>query len=215
MKNDSCTEELFLKDAERHVMTVIRDDGINRHIRFKRPDSGAYWFDLITWPGSLCIDGDCGTYVFRRMDDMFQFFRTDRDYALRNGKALAINLGYWSEKLTSIAQRGVTEFSEDLFREAVKDEFDQWVESEEPSEANKALLWEQLEDDVLSYVSDSEHDAIRSAMDFSNESLGFQMHDFYEHDCREYTFHFIWCCYAIAWGVKTYDEAAVRKAEAA
>lgn len=214
MRSYACTEDIFLKDVERHTMIVLRDDGVNRHIRFKRPDSSAYWFDLITWPGTLCIDGDCGTYVFRRLEDMFKFFRTDRDYALRNGKALGINLGYWSEKLVSTAKRGVTEFSEDRFREAVKDEFDQWVESQEPSKADKASLWEQIEDDVLSYIDDGEHDAIRSAMEFSNESLGFEMADFYEHDCREYTFHFIWCCYAIAWGVKTYDEAA-EKAEAA
>lgn len=211
MRNYACTEELFLEDVTRHGMTVLRDDGVHRHIRFKRPDGSAYWFDLITWPGTLCIDGDCGTYVFRRMDDMFQFFRTDQDYASRNGKTLGINLGYWSEKLVSKSKRGVTEFSEERFKDAVKDEFDQWVESEEPSDADKAELWEEIEDNVLSYVEDGEHDAIRAAMSFSNETLGFEMADFYEHDCREYTYHFIWCCYAIAWGVKTYDAAAAGK----
>ena len=76
MKDYACTEARFLGDVDWHVMTVLRDDGVHRHIRLKRPDSGSYWFDLITWPGTLCIDGDCGTYVFRRLEDMFQFFRT-------------------------------------------------------------------------------------------------------------------------------------------
>ena len=216
MKNNSCTEDIFLKDAERHVMTVIRDDGINRHIRFRRHDSSAYWFDLITWPGSLCIDGDYGTYVFRRMDDMFQFFRTDQD-RLRNGATLGINPGYWGEKLQAIANHGgYEEFSESLFRDAVKSEFDAWIESEEPSNETKARIWEELKDRVLSCVDDGEHDAVRAAMDFEpdDSEVLFEMRDFYEHRLKDYTFHFIWCCYAIAWGVKTYDEAA-EKAEAA
>jgi hypothetical protein len=209
MRQHACTEHQFLKDVTQHVMTVIRDDGVNRHIRFKRPDSSTYWFDLITWPGTLCIDGDCGTYVFRRLEDMFQFFRTDRDW-LRDGATLGINPGYWGEKLQAKASYGgYMEFSERLFREAVKSEFDAWVESEEPSDKIKDQIWEELEDRVLSYVNDGAHDAVRAAMDFEPDDgeVLFEMRDFYDHRLDDYTFHFIWCCYAIAWGVKTYDEA--------
>ena len=59
------TEQEFLNDVRGHAMTILRDDGVHRHLRFKKPGSGTYWFDLITWPGTLCIDGDMGTYVFR------------------------------------------------------------------------------------------------------------------------------------------------------
>lgn len=52
MNNRACTEQDFLKDVREHEMIVIRDDGVNRHIRFKRPQEGAYWFDIITWPGT-------------------------------------------------------------------------------------------------------------------------------------------------------------------
>lgn len=216
MRQHACTEEQFLKDVERHTMTVIRDDGVHRHIRFKHPDSGSYWFDLITWPGTLCIDGDCGTYVFRRLEDMFQFFRTDRDW-LRDGKTLGINPSYWGEKLQSTATYGgYKEFSESLFCDAVKSEFDAWIESEEPSNETKAKVWEEIQDRVLSYVSDGAHDAIRAAMDFEPDDgeVLFEMRDFYEHRTEDYTFHFIWCCYAIAWGVKTYDEATRANKEA-
>lgn len=89
--NYECTEERFLKDVAKHEMTVIRDDGINRHLRFKNPNDSSYWFDLITWPGTLCIDGDCGTYVFKRTPDMFQFFRTDST-SLPNGKTDSVKL---------------------------------------------------------------------------------------------------------------------------
>ena len=52
----SCTEERFLKNAAAHQMEVLRDDGVNRHLRFRNPESSAYWFDIITWPGTLCIE---------------------------------------------------------------------------------------------------------------------------------------------------------------
>jgi len=216
MRQHTCTEEQFLKDVEQHTMTMIRDDGVHRHIRFKRPDSGTYWFDLITWPGTLCIDGDCGTYVFRRLEDMFQFFRTDRDW-LRDGATLGINPSYWGEKLQAKAiHGGYEEFSESRFRKAVKSEFDAWVESEDPSNDMKAQIWEELEDRVISYVNDGAHDAVRAAMNFEPDDweILFEMRDFYEHRLDDYTFHFIWCCYAIAWGVKTYDEANLIKGAA-
>ena len=89
----TCTEQIFLRDISMHQMSVLRDDGVNRHIRFKTPGTNSMYFDIITWPGFLCYTGDMGTYVFRRLEDMFQFFRTDREHmTLRDGATLAINL---------------------------------------------------------------------------------------------------------------------------
>jgi hypothetical protein len=99
-------ESEFLNDVASHRMIVIRNDGVNRHIRFKRPQSGTFWLDLITWPGTLCIDGDMGTYVFRRLEDMFEFFRTDRTCGEKDGRTLFINPGYWGEKLQSVPIHG-------------------------------------------------------------------------------------------------------------
>lgn len=48
MKERSCTVDRFLKDAENHKMTVVRDDGVYRHLRFMKPETTSYWFDLIT-----------------------------------------------------------------------------------------------------------------------------------------------------------------------
>ena len=81
MKDHECTEQRFLDDVKNHQISIIKDDGLHRFIRFKRPDSTSYWFDLITWPEFLCISGDCGTYVFSRTEDMFKFFRmNDNDF---------------------------------------------------------------------------------------------------------------------------------------
>lgn len=218
MKNYACTEEQFLKDVAAHDMTVIRDDGVHRHIRFKRPGEGAYWFDIITWPGALCIDGDMGTYVFRRLDDMFEFFRTDREYMKHDGRQLAINPSYWSEKLQSVATfGGVREFSEEAFTKYVREAFDSWVEEHQPDKDAEqwerdefselaASLWEEIEDEVLSVASDGETRAYDAARDFKSDTADyFSMEDCWEWNCKEFTFHFIWCCYAIAWTVEKYD----------
>ena len=86
-----CPEAIFLRDVAEHEMIVVRDDGVHRHIRFKKPGTSCMHFDLITWPGYLCYTGDMGTYVFSRLTDMFEFFRTDREYMrLREGQTLRV-----------------------------------------------------------------------------------------------------------------------------
>jgi len=120
------TEASFLKDVATHEMQLLRDDGVYRHLRFKRPGTVCMYFDLITWPGFLCYTGDMGTFVFTRLRDMFEFFRTDREYAQRRGdRQLFVNHGYWSEKLVAVdSQRrngSAMEFSEALLRAYVNE----------------------------------------------------------------------------------------------
>jgi hypothetical protein len=214
-----CSQEQFLKDAGGHKMTILRDDGVHRHVRFRREQESAYWFDLITWPGTLCIDGDMGTFVFRRLDDMFEFFRTDQDHYNRTGRAdqLAINPGYWSQKLRAPTSDAAQEFSPEDFRSRVRERFDEWVQENQPDDeasqnqtvqfqSQRESLESDLEDQVLSMAGDGEIRAFDAAKDFSCADVpDFNLDDCWEWRCREYTFHFLWCCYAIAWGVKTYD----------
>jgi hypothetical protein len=71
------TEEVFLKDVEKHEMKVLLDNGLYRHLRFAATGQYSWnqWFEIITWPGKLAYSGDMGTYVFERIEDMFEFFR--------------------------------------------------------------------------------------------------------------------------------------------
>jgi len=74
-------------------------------------------FDLLTWPGYLCYTGDMGTYVFRRLHDMFQFFRRGESIGER-----CIDIRYWAEKLEAIDRvDGVREWTPEKFREEVRD----------------------------------------------------------------------------------------------
>lgn len=193
MKVKCCDEKRFLRDVATHKMTVLRDDGVHRHIQFKQPDSGNMRFDLITWPGFLCYCGDMGTYVFQRLPDMFNFFRNSS----ADCKGLYINLGYWAEKCEAHDRSGVEEYSAEKFRDVIKD-----ILKEE--KATKGLR-QAVQDEVLDYADDGFDTAYRCADDF--EHNGFKFTDLFEYDFKDYTFRFIWCCYAMAWGIQTYDKA--------
>lgn len=107
--------ERFRKDTAGHEMTVLHDDGLYRHLRFKAPERGSYWFDIVTWPDILAIRGDIDGYMFTRVTDMFEFFRMHR--TPRDGR-LESYPHYWSEKVEG--RRDITKsYSQALFREHV------------------------------------------------------------------------------------------------
>jgi|HubBroStandDraft_2_1064218.scaffolds.fasta_scaffold12081_7 predicted HAD superfamily Cof-like phosphohydrolase len=108
----------FAQNTAAHEMTVLRDDGLYRHLRFfgvtTMPDgkvsrTSAYWFELVAWPGGLVINGDMGSAHFTCTDDMFGFFRGGRG---------RINPGYWAEKAGS-GRDGLCRYDEDRFRQLV------------------------------------------------------------------------------------------------
>jgi len=198
-----CTEEEFLREVTQHAINIINDDGIHRHIVFRHPGSSSFWFELITWPGTLCINGDCGTYVFSRIQDMFNFFSSKN-----SDDNLQINPHYWGEKLQAVDRcSGFMKFDEDSFRERVKDYFDSFVESNPELNDHKDELWGAIVDDVL-YHSSNEHEAYQAVNDFNHE-IGdrvFEFTDFFDGGGTEtYAARYLWCLYAIVWGIKKYD----------
>lgn len=215
--SDSCTPERFLRDVQKHEIQVIRDDGVNRHIRFKRPGSSSYYFDLVTWPGTLCCTGDMGTYVFQRTHDMFAFFRTEA----RPGE-LRINRSYWSEKLVATdcnGRRGgsVFEYIPEVFERVVKEKLVQWWRDYDLTTEQRRALRKAVEIDVLDCANDGEVRACDAAVWFSKK-IGrhvFEFRNFWETNLSDYTFHFTWCCYALIWGIHQYDQHVAAQAEPA
>lgn len=207
-------EQSFLKDVATHQLHIILDDGVYRHIRFKRPESGCMHFDLVTWPGYLAYSGDMGCYVFSRLNDMFEFFRTDREYSQRDGRQLRINLGYWAEKLQAVDgsrhQASATEFSFEKFSRVICDIRMDWMRNGGLSKDDRRDLWEAVREQVLDKAEDGdEHVAYNAANEFWEKYHGrtFQFQDLWDYNFTEYTYRFVWCCYALAWGIKFYDEA--------
>lgn len=206
MSKRQFTEEQFLRDVSSHVMRILHDDGVFRCLHFAKPGTGNMHFVITTWPGHLAITGDMGDSIFSRLDDMFEFFRT-KPYTRRDGvvEDIPINPGYWAEKCTSVSRfGGMEEFDMDLFRDAVKHDFDNHFEDEEDEE-EKAECWAEIERQVLNLDPETSENAFRTAMDFEHEGFTFQ--DFYEHRLTSYTFHFLWLLYAITWGIRQYDAA--------
>lgn len=184
--------ERFRKDTAEHAMVVMRDNGLYRHVRFQRPSEHRwmYWYELITTPGQLTIRGDMGTYVFARIDDMFDFFGGPY-----------INAGYWGEKLE--AHSGYRQYSEDVARKRVVEYFDQSKDGyTNPDEIRAAIDDEILAEDVIPF-----EDMTRDALSSFKHS-GFEFWDVWEWDLHDYTYQFLWCCHAIQQGIRRYRAEA-------
>ena len=179
-------------------------------------------FDIVTYPWHLVFSGDMGSFVFSRVEDMFEFFRSrPRD----EKEKLFINLGYWGEKLEAVDQvgrwdSGYRVFSPDKLKEHIEMQIKNWVEdcdeaydsSDEEVMVDKDKFENELRysinEDIYRLINDGEHEARRAVNDFQckigNRTYNFS--DTWEWDCTEYTFRFVWCCYALAWGIQQFDK---------
>lgn len=95
---DIPTREEFEQNIAEHELTILHDDDIYRHIRMRRPDHNHQWYELISSPNLLTYNGDMGTFVFAREEDMFRFFNAD--------EGREINPQYWREKLVAHEMAG-------------------------------------------------------------------------------------------------------------
>ncbi|MBN7332416.1 hypothetical protein [Mycobacteroides abscessus] len=191
------TPEKMLEVSTRdHQMTVLRDDGLYRHVQFAKPGTGIWRFDLVTWPGHLVITGDLEDFHFARIPDMFEFFRKPVGY---------INPSYWSEKLCG-PQR-YDSFSPDVFKRHVYEYFRDWCRwNAGPHDGPHAPLWKAIRDQVLRYTDDhNETSAHQVLTDFHYGD--FEFVDSWEWDLKDYDFHFLLSLHAIVWGINRYDAA--------
>lgn len=191
----------FIRDITSHELHVIHDDGLHRHLRFNRADSMVMFFDIITWPGCLCYTGDMGTYVFRRLHDMFRFFRRSDGC-----EPFKMDVGYWAEKLESVDRcDGFEKFSASKFIAELRDHVGSVTE--DWPEGRRASLLANIENNVIKRIEEGCEDiACQLARDFEYD--GFRFDDF-EFSCREYTHRFMWCCHALQWAIATYDRSKI------
>lgn len=201
--------ERFLRDVKDHQMQVLRDDGVYRHLRFKRPGTTCMHFDIVTWPGYLAYTGDMGAYVFTRVHDMLAFFRGDRPAEpFRH-----IDRRYWAEKCEATDKHGgIKKFSEDKWRRAVLEHLVGWIRGhrDDTTKEERRELWETVRDEVLDVSGDRDgmrqqtatHDFIHKV---NADLRPFYFQDFFERDLEEYTLRFTWCCLALRWAISVYD----------
>lgn len=190
--NEQTIAERFASDTAGHQMTVLHEDGLYRHLRFRSLKTSEYWFDLITWPGCLTIRGDYGdAYTFDRERDMLPFFRADRRWG--------INPHYWSQKI-DCGRRSVQEYSEATFRQIVCELFVGAVQcGDAPRGLGKAVRAEILDQEL------NDEGEARQLLE-SFEFKGFDFGETWEYSFRDYERSFIWACHAIVWGIGQYDK---------
>jgi hypothetical protein len=191
-KPNQVTKETFLKNVAQHELTIVKDDGVHRHIRLSKPQSSDRHFDIVTYPNYLVYSGDMGCYVFSRLTDMFRFFRNDdADWG--------VNLFYWEEKIQSADRDKVKSFSFDLFKKNV---IEYGIDDDhDNAEAAKAWLLGELE-----YTEEDEFGSVEFIRNFDGDNeFNISFEDFWERDNTEYTSRYIWCCHAIVWAIRQYD----------
>ncbi|MDJ0337433.1 hypothetical protein [Cryobacterium sp. PH31-O1] len=196
----------FKNDVTKHRMTVLHDSGVYRHVRFQKPGTGIGHFALITAPGCLTIRGDMGTYVFARIYDMFNFF--DRS-------SYGINPGYWGEKLEAIGRpEGYREYSVEKFKAWVNEDWADRMEQYTPAQRmtiRAAIDSDILGDDNWGFDTEYIEGATGVLDDFDVE--GFTYTDVGELDFEDYSYHYLWACHAVQWGIQQYRLAEVAAVE--
>lgn len=198
------TKEQFLSDVKDHAITILKDDGVYRHINYAKPGTINMSFQITTWPGYLCISGDMGCYTFSRTNDMFNFF---------GGDDLGINPSYWQEKVQAGASYSgasaiCKEYSPEKFKSAVKECANDWLEQHPfDDEEKKESFEEEIEE--ITDCADDYYDAINAVRNSNLRCL----QDFFENSIEAYKYHYIWCLWAIVWGISVYEKEKAKAAE--
>lgn len=108
----------FLTYTQGHQLSVLKDDGLYRHLQMHNPEFGSMWsWQVVTWPWHLTTVGDIADgYTFSRDDDMLGFFDVHgrgRDY-YSDGAPL-IDFRYWAEKLNGDRSHEMKSYSSEAF----------------------------------------------------------------------------------------------------
>jgi hypothetical protein len=179
----------FETDTASHALTVIRDDGLYRHLHIAAVGDLAWnqWYEIVTYPGTLVYSGDMGTYVFHR-----------------HGTSDALNLfgstvpdpGYLAQKCVAADREGITEYSPDLLRQQVEEETLGWFQGLSDAEARvlRAEIADLLDD------AGNVEEVVREKLDEFRPKIGnsvFEFTDTCEWNLHEFTHRFLWACHAI------------------
>lgn len=196
--------ERFATETEHHKLTILHDDGLYRHLRFMseppgQPKQSGYWFELITAPGSLIFRGDGESFVFARLRDMFEFFRSNPD---RN--TMRISPDYWAEKLTSNRAAAKT-YSRELLDQNVAEA----LAAAEETFPGITDAWTFETDELAGYDLDHEDSAREALRDFEHHHKDetFRFADTWEWNLQDFDWWYLWACHAIVHGIAQYDAA--------
>lgn len=207
-KNEDRAGQAYKRNTDEHVLEILHEDGLYRHVRLRKPGTGFYHVDLITWPGHLTVTGDGPTYTFARETDMFGFFRGGaRSYDS------GINADYWAEKL----QGGDNSGARDLARSYSESKLRGYV-GEMAKEYGKQYpgLAKALNEDIFDEELGDKGYALELLSRFAFYA---DEKDRYDHtkypdfqfdmcdlpSFTEYDYWYLYCCHAVVDIIRRYD----------
>lgn len=218
----------FLEETADHVLTVLKEEGLYRHLRIGAPRTSAYSWQIITWPYHLVSVGDVADgFVFARDTDMLKFF-TLREYSqgYYSDGAPSIDFRYWAEKLGSDQRGSAKRYSPKKFMAAVQELLD-----EDDRMSPEALSEEDLElcddaerreiaqsgakaaatkEEVLNSALENSHSADMASR-WISENDGIHDLDLYgllDDDFDDWTHSFLIACWAIELTTRLWDQRA-------
>lgn len=192
-------KEAFDQETTEHSVEVLKDDGLYRHLRCKRPGSWMYGFNIVTFPGYLVIAGDTGDFMFGRCPDMFEWFLSP-DKADPLG---SIQADYWSGKLEAGGREICHRYSPELFQKRVME----WLESYKGNLSPTDFTRLKQEVEAQIFAHDFYHEEEARALLDAFEFRGHRISDSYEWDLKIFDHHYLWCCWAIVWAINEYRKA--------
>lgn len=172
---------LFDQDTDKHLLTVLHDQGHYRHLRWAAPGTGINAVEISTIPGTLFVTGDMGSFTFHRhgTSDLLTsgFFNRGANY------------GYWASKCEAADTRvGLREFSAGVLKATVESYISDWADDID----DPAALREEAE--YILYA-DCVEDAYSRLAEFNHNGLHFD--DIDESSVTEFTVQFRWICRAL------------------
>lgn len=189
--------DVFALDTANHEMTILREDGLYRQIRFTAPGS-LDWFDLVTWPHNLVVNGSHGSWHFCAVPtkDLFGLIQESRI----DGTA---NHTYWAEKVRAGDTKS---WSEAKFRSWLRGRAAE-LEPGFPG-VTAAIVSQILDSDEhnLEYEETAHH----AVACFRHEGDRLAFPEAWQQDFTDWDYHYLWMCHAAVHGVEQYD--AARKA---
>jgi hypothetical protein len=195
----------FDGETTKHELTVIREDGLYRHLRAQAPGTRMWSWDIITWPGYLTIVGDVGNgWTFSRTDDMLSFFHPSPE-------PYRIDADYWWEKMPSQLRDAAKVFDADVLLEHGRETLSEW----DLDQAQVAAATSGLEDAWRSVYFETESDYRRVLDEFEftgDDGFTHRFSDTWEWSSKTYDWHFILALLAIVWTVEKYNERAAAAA---
>lgn len=186
----------FATETTEHQMTVLHDDGVYRHLRFAKPGTGIWSWNLITWPGHLAVAGDVGNgWSFSREHDMFEWFGDGE-----------INPSYWWQKMPHQLRTAGKHYSEDLLKQLAHEHIEEWsIGKKQRARAAAAF------DEAWFCVPTDERAQRDLISEFIFTDKRGTQHDFgpdtVEWGAEDFDHHFLLALFAIVHGIRMYRDA--------